>query len=168
MCSFSVHPWCFLTLIIHSLQQHAIEAWHDRYKRRVETRFPSFLLCTDCPTEPGYYKDGGYGIRIENVLLVREAQTPNNFGDKGYLCFENVTMVRTLQFTSTVRADRFISTGIFLQCPIQTKLIAQDILSPSEREWVNKYHETVLAKLSPHLANDPGALEWLKKECAPI
>lgn len=42
--------------------------------------------------EPGYYEDGKYGIRIENVLLVKEANTPNNFGQKGYLGFENVTM----------------------------------------------------------------------------
>ena len=44
-------------------------------------------------TEPGYYADGEYGIRIENVIIVREAQTPNNFGNKGYLGFERVTMV---------------------------------------------------------------------------
>ncbi len=43
--------------------------------------------------EPGYYADGEYGIRIENVVIVREARTPNNFGDKGYLGFEHVTMV---------------------------------------------------------------------------
>jgi Xaa-Pro aminopeptidase len=45
--------------------------------------------------EPGYYEDGKYGIRIENVLLVKEAKTLNNFGDKGYLGFENVTMCVT-------------------------------------------------------------------------
>lgn len=67
--------------------------------------FPIFSCVLICPTEPGYYKDGGYGIRIENVLLVREAQTPNNFGDKGYLCFENVTMVRTPSSESAVRAS---------------------------------------------------------------
>ena len=44
--------------------------------------------------EPGYYADGRYGIRIENIVIVREAQTPNNFGDKGYLRFEHVTLVR--------------------------------------------------------------------------
>ncbi|KAG1738708.1 peptidase M24, structural domain-containing protein [Suillus lakei] len=49
--------------------------------------------------EPGYYADGRYGIRTESVVIVREAETPNNFGN-GYLCFEHVTM-----------------------CPIQTKLI---------------------------------------------
>lgn len=51
--------------------------------------FKTYLLA-----EPGYYKDGHFGIRIENVVIVREAQTPNNFGDKGYLGFEHVTMVR--------------------------------------------------------------------------
>lgn len=42
--------------------------------------------------EPGYYADGRFGIRIESIVLVREVKTPNNFGDKGYLGFENVTM----------------------------------------------------------------------------
>ena len=48
-------------------------------------------------TEPGYYEDGSYGIRIENVVIVRTAQTPNNFGDKGFLAFEHVTLVRQKQ-----------------------------------------------------------------------
>ncbi|KAH9166495.1 hypothetical protein EDB89DRAFT_1910634 [Lactarius sanguifluus] len=43
--------------------------------------------------EPGYHADGECGIRIENVVNVREAQTPNNFGDKGIPSFEHVTMV---------------------------------------------------------------------------
>lgn len=42
--------------------------------------------------EPGYYADGRFGIRIENIVLVRKADTPNNFGDKGFLGFERVTM----------------------------------------------------------------------------
>jgi len=42
--------------------------------------------------EPGYYEDGKYGIRIENIVLVKKVDTPNNFGGKGYLGFENVTM----------------------------------------------------------------------------
>lgn len=48
--------------------------------------------------EPGYYEDGKYGIRLENVVLIREAKTPNNFGDKGYLGFEHVTMYDPFQF----------------------------------------------------------------------
>jgi len=42
--------------------------------------------------EPGYYADGRYGIRIENIVLVQEVKTPNNFGNKGYLGFEHVTL----------------------------------------------------------------------------
>jgi Xaa-Pro aminopeptidase len=42
--------------------------------------------------EPGYYADGRFGIRIENVVLVKNVTLRNNFGDKGYLGFENVTM----------------------------------------------------------------------------
>lgn len=44
--------------------------------------------------EPGYYEDGKFGIRIESVVGVRNAQTANNFGGKGYLEFEAFTMVR--------------------------------------------------------------------------
>jgi Xaa-Pro aminopeptidase len=42
--------------------------------------------------EPGYYADGRFGIRIESIVLVRDVNTPNNFGEKGYLGFEHITM----------------------------------------------------------------------------
>ncbi|KAF7323583.1 RNA helicase [Mycena kentingensis (nom. inval.)] len=74
--------------------------------------------------EPGYYADGRFGIRIENVVLVRSVATPNNFDDKGFLGFEHVTM-----------------------CPIQTKLIERELISEEERKWVNAYHEEVLGKV---------------------
>lgn len=44
--------------------------------------------------EPGYYEDGNFGIRLENVLIVKEADTKFNFGDKGYLSFEHITWVK--------------------------------------------------------------------------
>lgn len=44
-------------------------------------------------TEPGYYEDGNFGIRLENVLVVNDAETEFNFGDKGYLQFEHITWV---------------------------------------------------------------------------
>ncbi|KAG2104416.1 peptidase M24, structural domain-containing protein [Suillus discolor] len=94
--------------------------------------------------EPGYYADGRYGIRIENVVIVREAETPNNFGN-GYLCFEHVTM-----------------------CPIQTKLIDFSILTAQEKEWLNSYHAETLEKVGPLLRNDLRALEWLERECSPV
>lgn len=45
-------------------------------------------------SEPGYYEDGNFGIRLENVLIVKEAETKFNFGDKGYLSFEHITWVK--------------------------------------------------------------------------
>ena len=44
-------------------------------------------------TEPGYYENGNFGIRLENVLIVKDAPTEYNFGEKGYLAFEHVTWV---------------------------------------------------------------------------
>lgn len=97
--------------------------------------------------EPGYYEDGKFGIRIESVVGVRNAQTPNNFGDKGYLAFENFTTV-----------------------PIQTSLIDLSLLSPQERDWLNSYHVDVLAKLTPEIEayGDARALAYLKRECASV
>jgi len=95
--------------------------------------------------EPGYYEDGKYGIRIESIVILREANTPNNFGQKGHLRFENVTM-----------------------CPLHKNLINVDLLEASERAWVNSYHQQVLQNLFPFLVNDAGALEWLKRETSPL
>ncbi|KAF4580429.1 hypothetical protein EYR40_003145 [Pleurotus pulmonarius] len=95
--------------------------------------------------EPGYYADGKFGIRLENIVLVRKADTPNNFGDKGYLGFEHVTMA-----------------------PIHTKLVDAELLSKDERAWLNAYHAEVLEKVAPLLKNDERALRWLTKECQAI
>ncbi|KAG2741334.1 Creatinase/aminopeptidase [Suillus brevipes Sb2] len=94
--------------------------------------------------EPGYYADGRYGIRTESVVIVQEANTPNNFGN-GYLCFEHVTM-----------------------CPIQTKLIDFSLLTAQEKEWLNSYHAETLEKVGPLLRNDLRALRWLERECSPV
>ncbi|KAI9487677.1 MAG: hypothetical protein EXX96DRAFT_473102, partial [Benjaminiella poitrasii] len=95
--------------------------------------------------EPGYYEDGKFGIRIENVLIVRNADTPNNFGDRNYLGFEHVTMA-----------------------PIGLNLIDEGLLSSAEKEWINKYHAECYEKLSPLIASDPDAVAWLKKETRPL
>ncbi|KAF5318517.1 hypothetical protein D9619_010897 [Psilocybe cf. subviscida] len=95
--------------------------------------------------EPGYYADGRFGIRIENIVLVKEVKTPNNFGDKGYLGFENVTM-----------------------CPIHKKLVDTNLLTEQEKKWLNDYHTEVFGKVSPLLKNDQRALEWLTRECSAL
>jgi Xaa-Pro aminopeptidase len=113
--------------------------------------------------EPGYYADGRFGIRIENIVLVREVKTPNNFGDKGYLGFEHVTMYVAL--TSTERDSK---PSFPFRCPIHKKLVDPDLLTAQERFWLNAYHAEILDKISPLLHSDQRALEWLKRECSPI
>ena len=95
--------------------------------------------------EPGYYKDGGFGIRIENVLLVHRVPTANNFGHVDYLGFEHVTWV-----------------------PIQTKLIVKSLLNAEELHWINKYNQDCFDIVSPQLQKDEDAYLWLQRETRPI
>ncbi len=71
--------------------------------------------------EPGYYKLDEYGIRIENLLLVKEKKD-------NLLFFENLSW-----------------------CPIERDLINKDILNHTEIEWINKYHTNVFFKLNSYL-----------------
>jgi Xaa-Pro aminopeptidase len=93
--------------------------------------------------EPGYYEDSKFGIRIENVLLVAEAKTECNFGNIGFLTFENITMF-----------------------PIQKKLIDVKLLNKEEIDYLNDYHNKVWEKVSPLLESE--AKKWLRKETLPI
>ncbi|KAI7824315.1 Creatinase/aminopeptidase [Gamsiella multidivaricata] len=95
--------------------------------------------------EPGYYEDGRFGIRIENVLVVRKAQTRHRFGGKEYYGFDHITFV-----------------------PIQTKMIDRTLLSREEVEWVNRYHTECLERVSPFLKKDSLGLRWLQREAAPL
>ncbi|KAF5752963.1 Xaa-Pro aminopeptidase P isoform X1 [Tripterygium wilfordii] len=93
--------------------------------------------------EPGYYEDGNFGIRLENVLVVNEANTNFNFGDKGYLQFEHITWA-----------------------PYQKKLIDMSLLTPEERDWVNAYHARCGEILAPYL--DESERSWLQKAIEPL
>ncbi|XP_057498646.1 aminopeptidase P1 [Actinidia eriantha] len=93
--------------------------------------------------EPGYYEDGSFGIRLENVLIVKEASTKFNFGDKGYLSFEHITWA-----------------------PYQRKLIDLSLLTPEEIDWVNAYHSKCKEVLASYL--DESETAWLKKATEPI
>jgi len=94
--------------------------------------------------EPGYYKDGEYGIRIENIVMVKEVKTKNLFGDKPYLGFEHVTMV-----------------------PYCRSLIDVSLLTEEEKTWLNDYNRTVLEKTQGYFKDDLLTLAWLKRETAP-
>ncbi|XP_052860196.1 xaa-Pro aminopeptidase ApepP-like [Anopheles cruzii] len=93
--------------------------------------------------EPGYYKDGQFGIRIEDVVQVVTANIGTNFDGRGALTFRTVTM-----------------------CPIQTRLIDVTLLTDGERADLNHYHDLVYVTLAPLLDHETHA--WLKREVAPI
>lgn len=93
--------------------------------------------------EPGYYEDGKWGIRIENLVIVKKAETRNNFGGKGYLTFEHLTM-----------------------CPIQVSLVDKELLTREDKEWLNAYHDEVLHKVGPLVEGDERASKWLKEQCS--
>lgn len=91
--------------------------------------------------EPGYYKAGFYGIRIENLVIVQEVEVKDS--EEKMYGFETITMV-----------------------PICRDLIEVSLLSAKEKDWLNSYHETVRSCLTPLL--DPKTSEWLSKATAPI
>ncbi len=91
--------------------------------------------------EPGYYKAGEYGIRIENLVAVEEREIDG--GEATMLGFETLTFA-----------------------PIDHKLIDTNLLSPAERDWVDGYHADVIAKIGPHL--DDATAAWLGEVCAPL
>ncbi|EEQ28899.1 aminopeptidase P [Microsporum canis CBS 113480] len=95
--------------------------------------------------EPGYYEDGNFGIRLENLVICKEVETTHKFGDKPFLGFEYITMV-----------------------PFCQKLLDASLLTEAERKWVNDYHAKVWEKTSPFFEKDELTLNWLKRETQPI
>jgi Xaa-Pro aminopeptidase len=92
--------------------------------------------------EPGYYKTGGYGIRIENLVLTVAAPAAEG-GEKPRLGFETLTLA-----------------------PIDRRLIATDMLSADEIAWLDAYHARVRTELSELLDADTRA--WLARATAPL
>ncbi len=91
--------------------------------------------------EPGYYKVGHYGIRIENLVLVEERTIKG--AERPMLGFETLTF-----------------------CPIDRRLIKSALLTETETQWLNGYHARVWKILSPRV--DPETKAWLKAACAPL
>jgi Xaa-Pro aminopeptidase len=90
--------------------------------------------------EPGYYEPGGYGIRLENLLLVVPAAVK---GKKPFLAFETLTLA-----------------------PFDRRLIIADLLEANSRAWLDAYHARVNTALAPTLPAQDKA--WLAEACAPL
>ena len=92
--------------------------------------------------EPGYYKTGAYGIRIENLQVVTEAAEIEG-GERPMLGFETLTLA-----------------------PIDRRLVAAQMLTPQERDWLDAYHARVVAEIGPQL--DEVERAWLEEACSPL
>jgi Xaa-Pro aminopeptidase len=84
--------------------------------------------------EPGYYKEGAYGIRIENLVAVQESKV----GGGNYLEFETLTL-----------------------CPIDLRLLEPKLLTEQERDWLNAYHKRVWREIGPAVTGEVKA--WLRE-----
>ena len=90
--------------------------------------------------EPGYYKTGAYGIRIENLIVVQPAGEAD---ERETYCFETITLA-----------------------PIDRTLVARDLLDRDEAAWFDAYHARVRATIGPLVDDETGA--WLEQATAPI
>ncbi|WP_297769528.1 aminopeptidase P family protein [uncultured Roseovarius sp.] len=88
--------------------------------------------------EPGYYREGAFGIRIENLVVVTAAKAVTGGDGATHLEFETLTYA-----------------------PIDTRLIVTEMLSPLERDWLNAYHNACNEKIGPLLSAP--ARRWLDK-----
>ena len=94
--------------------------------------------------EPGYYREGAFGIRIENLVVVQDAPAlPGGDAERRMLDFRTLTFV-----------------------PIDRRLIDAEVLSAGERDWLNAYHAEVRAKIGPRVSD--GAREWLLSATEPL
>ncbi len=107
-------------------------------RRSVEPIRPGMILSM----EPGYYREGAFGIRIENLGVAREAETPEG-GDRAMLGWETLTLA-----------------------PIDRRLIDRPLLAPEDRDWLDAYHARVAAEIGPLVG--PATLRWLRAACAPL
>ncbi len=117
-------------------------AVHEGPQRIARTGTEKLLAGMMLSNEPGYYKEGSYGIRIENLILVTPAEAVEG-GDIAMHSFETLTLA-----------------------PIDVRLIRTDLLQREELQWLDAYHARVLAEIGPML--DGETLAWLEKATAPL
>ncbi len=93
--------------------------------------------------EPGYYKPGAFGVRIENLVAVRQAAPQPEGAELTVLEFETLTLV-----------------------PYERRLIEAGMLTEVERAWIDSYHQTVRKALTPFLSAEDAA--FLAQATSPL
>ncbi|EAI4331139.1 aminopeptidase P family protein [Campylobacter upsaliensis] len=89
--------------------------------------------------EPGIYKAGKWGVRLENLVVNTKVENPKNSAYGEFLYFKPVTL-----------------------CPFELSCVDVNLLDEKEKRWLNAYHQKVRDKLSPRLKDEPKALKWLE------
>jgi Xaa-Pro aminopeptidase len=115
---------------------------HEGPQRIAKSGTEKLLAGMIVSNEPGYYKEGAYGIRMENLILVSEAEEVKG-GETVMHGFETLTLA-----------------------PFDRRLVKPELLAAEELDWLNAYHVRVLAEVGPLL--DGETLEWLEAATAPI
>lgn len=118
---------------VHEPPQGFVSAWNQRGN----SELVAGMLTSN---EPGFYKTGSFGIRIENLVMTRVAGS-GEYGD--FLDFETMTLF-----------------------PIDTTLIHEPDMDRASVEWLNEYHTEVYRRVSPYLNEEERA--WLEIRCKPI
>lgn len=116
---------------------------HEGPQRLARTGTVPFEAGMILSNEPGFYKEGAFGIRIENLIVVEQAPALPGQTVPQMLRFETLTWV-----------------------PIDTRLVDPDLLTQDERDWLNKYHSEVLRRIAPLV--EGGAKDWLSEACRAI
>ena len=112
----------------------------QRLSRISEVPFEAGMILSN---EPGYYREGGFGIRLENLVVVTQAAPLPGGDDRSQLAFETLTFV-----------------------PLDRRLVVGAMLSPGETIWLDAYHAQVLALIGPRLSAP--AQHWCRAACAPL
>ena len=107
-------------------------------KRGIQEFLPGMIVSN----EPGYYRSGEFGIRIENLVIVRE-EMPIDGGDQPMMGFETITLA-----------------------PIDLRLIDVNMLTDDELHWLNAYHGWVKREISELV--DPDVADWLQHATQPL
>ena len=115
---------------------------HEGPSRISKIPSPPLLSGMILSNEPGYYEEHGYGIRIENLVIVKDLEIPAG-GTRPMHSFETLTL-----------------------CPIALDAIDALMLTAVERNWLNTYHARVFEEIAPLVA--PDVQDFLKRACAPL
>ncbi len=112
----------------------------QRISRLAKTAFKPGMIVSN---EPGYYKEGAYGIRIENLIFVKPAEAIDGSDNRDMLCFETLTLA-----------------------PISKVMIDKSLLTGDEVNWLNAYHQQVWDRL--HGLVSEQTKDWLETACLPL